>query len=327
MASNSSFGNATRRPWSQLVWPRLLAVALLLGGCTSGTGTHTASPATSVPDAATATASMDVPSTTSRPATAGAASIGSVPRFSHIVVAVVENHGYDQVIATPDAPFLNSLAISGVVLTQSYALTHPSEPNYLALFSGSTQGLTDDSCPHSYAGPNLAAALIRAGQTFTGYSEDLPSAGFTGCHSGPYARRHNPWVNFPALPSLLNQPMTAFPADYSALPSISFVIPNVDNDMHDGSVSQGDQWLRAHLGSYATWAASHNSLLIITADEDDNGHDNRIPTILVGAHLRLGPSATRVNHYSLLRTLLASFGLPAFGQTAGALPISGIWAR
>jgi hypothetical protein len=187
------------------------------------------------------------------------------------------------------------------------------------------QGLTDDSCPHNYAAPNLATALIAAGRTFIGYSESLPSVGFTGCSSGPYARKHNPWVNFSALPSAVNQPMTAFPADFAALPSVSFVMPNLDDDMHDGSVRQGDQWLRAHLGPYARWAVNHDSLLIITADEDDTGHDNRIPTIRFGAHVRSGPTTARTNHYGLLRTLLASFALAPFGQAANASPITTLW--
>ena len=73
----------------------------------------------------------------------------------------MENHAYSEILGQPDAPYLNSLARSGAVLTQSYAVTHPSEPNYLALFSGSTQGLSDDSCPHTFDCPNLAVALHR----------------------------------------------------------------------------------------------------------------------------------------------------------------------
>jgi acid phosphatase len=242
------------------------------------------------------------------------------------VVAVLENHAYTEIIDRQSAPFLNSLAARGALLTQSYAITHPSEPNYLAMFSGSTQGLTDDSCPHNYTGPNLAAALLAAGRSFTGYSEDLPAAGFTGCSNGGYARKHNPWVNFTALPSSVNQPLTAFPSDLSLLPSVSFVIPNLDNDMHDGTVAEGDQWLQAHLGEYADWSTAHNSLLIVTADEDDRDHDNRIPTILTGAHVKPGQYSVRIDHYGLLRTLLASYQLAPFAAAAQAPPLTGIWA-
>ena len=248
-----------------------------------------------------------------------------MPRFAHIIVVILENHAYSEIVQAGDAPFLNGLAASGAVMTQSYAITHPSQPNYLALFSGSTQQLTDDSCPHNYSGPNLAGALLAAGGTFGGYSDSLPSVGFTGCSSGPYVRKHNPWVDFPALPAAVNQPMSAFPSNFGQLPDVSFVVPNLDHDMHDGSISQGDQWLQTHLGNYARWAAGHDSLLIVTADEDDNGHGNRIPTIFAGAHVRPGPSAVRTDHYGLLRTLLDSFGLPAFGQATEARPITAIW--
>jgi hypothetical protein len=260
------------------------------------------------------------------PAATRAAPAPGLPRFDHIVVVVVENHAYSEIMGQQSAPFLNSLAARGALLTQSYAVAHPSEPNYLALFSGSSQGLTDDSCPHRYTGPNLAAALLAAGLSFTGYSEDLPAAGFSGCSSGSYARKHNPWVDFPALPAGLNQPLTAFPADPSRLPTVSFVIPNLDNDMHDGTVAQGDRWLAAHLGSYADWSTAHNSLLIVTADEDDYGHGNRIATILAGAHVRPGRYATRLDHYGLLRTLLASYQLAPFGAAARAGALTGIWA-
>jgi acid phosphatase len=241
-------------------------------------------------------------------------------------VVVLENHAYSQLVGRDSAPFLNSLITRGALLTRSSAITHPSEPNYLAMFSGSTQGLTDDSCPHRYAGLTLAGALLAAGLSFTGYSEGLPAAGFTGCSSGSYARKHAPWVNFPALPSSINQPLTAFPAELDRLPTVSFVIPDLDNDMHDGTVAQGDRWLRDHLGEYAEWSTNHNSLLIVTADEDDNGHGNRIATILTGAQVRPGRYSTPTDHYRLLRTVLASYRLAPFGAAAQARPLTDLWA-
>jgi phosphatidylinositol-3-phosphatase len=238
---------------------------------------------------------------------------------------MLENHPYGELIGTSSTPFLTSLASAGAVLTQSYAITHPSEPNYLALFSGSTQGLSDDSCPHTFTGPNLGSSLLAAGDTFTGYSESLPSVGYTGCTTGAYARKHSPWVNFAALPAGVNQPMTAFPANFAQLPSLAFVIPNLNDDMHDGTIAQADQWLKAHLGAYVTWMTTHNSLLIVTTDEDDRSHANHITTIVVGAHVRPGLDNTHTNHYGLLRTLLDSFGLSPFAGAASAAPITGFW--
>src|SRR6185312_2806849 len=141
-----------------------------------------------------------------------------------------------------------------------------------ALFSGSTQGTTDDTCPQSFAANNLGNQLITAGFTFAGYSETMPSNGYTGCTSGTsgYARKHNPWSDFTDLSSSTNLMYTAFPSDFTTLPTLSFVIPNLCNDMHDCSITTGDTWLKNNLDAYVTWAKTHNSLLIVTWDEDDS---------------------------------------------------------
>jgi acid phosphatase len=249
-----------------------------------------------------------------------------VPSWDHVVVVVLENKASGEIVGNPDAPFLTQLAGGGLQLANSYAITHPSEPNYLALFSGSTHGITDDACPVAVAGPNLASALLARQRTFVGYSESLPRPGYAGCSDGSYARKHNPWADFAALPASLNQPMTAFPADPARLPNVAFVIPNLDNDMHDGSIAQGDRWLRERLDSYVTWAGSHNSALVVTTDEDDSSAANHITTLLVGAHLPTGVYHPRINHYGLLRTLLDAFGLAPFGGAVAAAAVTGVYS-
>jgi PKD repeat protein len=239
---------------------------------------------------------------------------------------VEENRSESHIIGNPDAPYITALANQNANFTQSFAETHPSQPNYLALFSGSTQGVTDDSCPQSFSTDNLASQLLAAGRTFAGYSESLPSVGYTGCASGKYARKHNPWVNWPAVPTSANQPFTAFPTDYSTLPDVSFVIPNLDNDMHDGTIAQGDTWLQNNLGGYIDWAKTHNSLLILTWDEDDNSGMNQIPTVFAGQRVVPGQYSESINHYSMLRTLEDAFGLPALGAAATASPILDVWS-
>jgi acid phosphatase len=296
---------------------RVLACAALLlaAACTSSARPPSHSAAPRLPSAARGLPSRSVD---------GAAAT-AVPRFAHLVVVVEENRSYSDVLGNRAAPFINGLARTGVVLTNSYGVRHPSEPNYLALFSGSTHGLTDDSCPRTYAGNNLASQLRAHGQSFVGYAESLPQPGFLGCSAGPYARKHAPWTDF-KLPASLGVPMTAFPGDYSKLPRVAFVIPNVDSDMHDGTIAAGDTWLRSHLGSYVSWARTHNSLLIVTWDEDDFTATNRIPGVFVGAHLRPGRYARRVDHYTMLRTIEAACGLPAIGRAADRAPISTVWA-
>jgi phosphatidylinositol-3-phosphatase len=254
------------------------------------------------------------------------ATAGSVPQPAHTVVVMLENRAYGQVIGSPDAPFLNELARSGALFSHSYAITHPSEPNYLALFSGSTQGVTSDACPVSFTAPNLASRLLAAGQTFTGYAEDLPGTGSPVCSAGEYARKHVPWADFRNLPRSVSQPFSSFPVtDFTLLPTVSFVIPNLCNDMHDCSVATGDAWLRAHLRGYATWAMTHDSLLIVTFDEDDGTQVNQIPTIFVGQQVRPGTYSERITHYRVLATIEAAYGLPRVGNSASVAPISDIW--
>jgi phosphatidylinositol-3-phosphatase len=166
-----------------------------------------------------------------------------------------------------------------------------------------------------------------------GYSEDLPSIGYVGCTNGyaglplgeTYARKHSPWVDFSNLPSTVNVPFTSFPKDYNKLPTLSFVIPNLNHDMHNGSIQLGDTWLRDQIDPYAQWAKTHNSLLIVTWDEDDQSEQNRVSTFIVGANIRTGIYNESVNHYGLLRTVEDLYDLPHLGQSASATPITDIW--
>jgi hypothetical protein len=254
---------------------------------------------------------------------------GSVPTPDHVVVAVMENHAYNQIIGSSSAPYINALKSGGAVLTSSYAITHPSQPNYFALFSGATQGITDDGCYTAgfSSAPNLASELAAAGKTWGSYNESLPSQGSTTCTSGDYARKHNPWFGFSNVPASSAKTFAQFPADYTTLPKVSFVIPNLCSDMHDCSVSTGDTWLKNHLGAYATWAATHNSVLIVTFDEDNRLSGNKIATVLYGQPVKAGgTSATTYNHYDVLRTIEDMYGTSHAGNAASASDITGIWA-
>jgi hypothetical protein len=258
-----------------------------------------------------------------------AAAVASIPTPAHIVVVVEENHSNTGVIGNKSAPYVNSLAAAGALMTQSFAVTHPSEPNYLALFAGSTFGLASDACPvNAGVAPNLGSELLAGGYTFAGFAEDLPAVGSPACGAGKYARKHAPWVNFTNVPPACSVPFSSFNArgDYSSLPTVSFVIPNLDNDMHDGTIAQADTWLSANLSRYASWAGANNSLLIVTWDEDDNGANNQIPTIIYGAGVQTGTYSEPVSHYNVLSTLEQMYGLPKTGLAANAPAISDIWA-
>jgi acid phosphatase len=264
------------------------------------------------------------------------------PTWDHIVIVIDENKSVTQVLGNPvDAPYLNNtLKAGGAMLAEMYAITHPSQPNYLHLFSGANQGVTtnfDTSELTPFHTPNLAAELVAVGRTFTGYSENLPSVGYTGFEFdvGLYSRRHNPWVNWQAddapannhLPPSMNQPFSAFPMTpetFGNLPSVSIVIPNNVNNMHNGPVSRGDAWLQSNLGAYAEWAKENNSLLIVTFDEDDYNFRNRIPTVFYGAHVVAGAvvEGTWTLH-NLLHTIEESNGTAHAGTSNDVRSIVG----
>ena len=247
------------------------------------------------------------------------------PRPDHIVLVMFENKNYSS-MTTSAAPYANSLAAQGAKFTKAFGITHPSQPNYIAMISGSTQGVTDDSCPHNFTGKeNLAHQLIAAGFTFNGYSETMPSDGYTGCASGNYVRKHNGWVNFDNVPASSNLTYASFPTDFTKLPTVSFVSPNLCNDMHDCSIGTGDTWLKTHMDAYAQWAKTHNSLLIVTFDEDNFTSVNQIFTAFVGQHVKPGAYADQINHYSVLRTIEDAYGLTPINGAASAATIGNVW--
>jgi phosphatidylinositol-3-phosphatase len=255
-----------------------------------------------------------------------------------VVVVIEENHGYDQIVGNQNAPFINLLANEGALFTNAHGVRHPSQPNYLALFSGSTQGVTDDSPVHGtpLKTPNLAAALIGHGYTFTGFSESQPGVGSTvQSANGLYLRKHNPWSNWqssnPApnqLSASVNETFASFPSDFERLPTVAFVVPNINNDEHGNEtisdqqlIRMSDDWLEKHLGLYVQWAKSHNSLLIVTWDEDNYTPANHIPTILVGSNVKSGKYDQRIDHYNVLRMIEDFYGLPHIGASGTAAPI------
>ncbi|MFI5911734.1 alkaline phosphatase family protein [Dactylosporangium sp. NPDC051541] len=283
-----------------------IAALLVLAGCGADPKPAPSPPPASVPPSP--------PASAPRP--------GSSAAPGHVVVAVFENKSDHQLAGRADAPYLNSLMARAAVFTDAHGVAHPSQPNYLALFSGSTQGVTDDHCPvRAGAAPNVAQQLQTAGYTFGGYSEGLPSPGYRGCSSGRYAAKHNPWADFDSVPDAANQPYSAWPADFARLPTVAFVIPDLCDDMHDCSIATGDAWARTHLEPYAQWAATHDSWLIVTFDEDDGTAGNGILTLVAGAGVTPGPRTGRVDHYSILRAIEDRYGLPPLGRAATAPPL------
>jgi phosphatidylinositol-3-phosphatase len=289
-----------------------------------------------------------------------AAMAANLPNYDHIVIVVEENKDFEQIIGNPSAAYLNKLAAEGAVLTRMFAEEHNSEGNYFWLFSGSNQnvGFRDVVPKVKFTAANLGAALIAKGLTFKGYSQSLPAIGSDvvatpeGCsYPCVYGRKHVPWISFANVPdgttvaTSSNLRFADFPADYSELPTVAFVVPDMKNDMHNGETSEnvpdGDKWLERNLDRYYQWAKTHNSLLIVTFDENDDetdyvgltdpaispdnaskrGLQNRIATIFAGARVKAGyRDADPLTHINILRTIEAIYGLPKSGmQQANAL--------
>jgi len=285
----------------------------------------------------------------------------TLPRYDHIVIVVEENKDFDQIIGSAAAPYLNKLSSEGASLARMFGEEHPSEGNYFWLFSGDNQsvGFFDQVPRAKFTTSSLGEQLIKKGLSFKGYSQSLPSIGSEvdvtplGCrYPCVYGRKHVPWISFANIPNgttvetSSNLRFADFPSDYTQLPTVAFVIPDLDHDMHNGAVKDsvpvGDLWLQQNLDGYYQWAKSHESLLIVTFDENDDKdgyrgltdpsvspyhdqsrHDlqNRIATIFAGAHVKPNyAEPAGMTHVSLLRTIEAMYGLPKSGaQQSNAL--------
>jgi hypothetical protein len=258
----------------------------------------------------------------------------TIPKPDHIVVLIEENHAYEQIIGSDSARYINSLIKdpSSATFTKSFAITYGSQVDYLDLYSGANQGAGGAGHPidEPFITPNLGRQLIDAGKSYSTYSQSLPSTGYNGDTYLGYVRIHNPAANWMGtntnqIPRTTNKRFTAFPTDYTQLPIVSFVIPNVDHDMHDGTISEGDLWLKKNMDNYIQWAKTHNSLFILTFDEDDGKHSNHITTIFSGSAVKGGQDTTQIKHYNILRTIEDMYGLPHAGNAAFVKPITNCW--
>ncbi|MEO8087849.1 MAG: alkaline phosphatase family protein [Bacteroidota bacterium] len=258
----------------------------------------------------------------------------TLPAPDHIVICIMENKGYPQIIDSfAIAPYINALAYDplSALFTQSYALAHPSQPNYLDFFSGSNQGITNNNVPAShFTTPNLARSLLDAGKTFVTYSQNLPYTGSDTIRSGNYERKHNPVANWMGtginqVPDTCSQPFTNFPTDFNLLPTVSYVIPDQANDMHNGTITAGDTWVATNLDAYVQWAKANNSLFILTFDEDNASYNNRIVTIFCGPMVNPGQYSKFINHYSVLRTIEDMYALKHAGHSVDVASVKECW--
>ena len=248
---------------------------------------------------------------------------GATRSYSHVVWIIEENVGYG-VIGSSAAPYLNHLVSQCGLTTNDHATGHPSLPNYIALTSGSMQGITDDNEPSSHP-LNVPSIFSQLQGRWRTYAESMPQA-CDRTTSGNYAARHNPAVYYVNLGAACAKDDVALPSNPSFAAPFTVVIPNVCNDMHSCSVSTGDQWLRAFVPKVLTSPQyrSGSLVLAITFDENDSDSANQIPTIVMAPSVPRGLKVKAAfTHYSLLRTTEQILHLPFLGGAAGARSMIG----
>lgn len=295
-----------------------------------------------------------------------------IPRYQHIFVVVMENHNYAQIIGNVHAPYINELAQQYALATHYDGVTHPSEPNYVALIGGNYFGIQNDG-PYTtniVQAPSLADQLTAAGLTWKAYQQSLPYAGYLGTtyptNDPLYASKHNPFLNFAGIQrastAQLAQeivPDTQLATDLAAnrAPTFSFITPDLCHDMHGGAtacpyadnadnpndandialVSTGDEYVRSIVGAIVgsrTWQGGNDAIVVVWDENDNFDNPNsaesyegccdavpgggRVPAIVITNHhsgRRAIKDATPYNHYALLRTIQAAFGLGCLAYT------------
>ncbi|MFB9577845.1 alkaline phosphatase family protein [Streptomyces yanii] len=280
----------------------LVASAVLAVTALSGTVSSAAADATADSTAATTSST--------------AAAVG-VPRPDHVVMVMMENKGYDDILNNPSTkpqdqvPYIKSLEAQGASFTDSYGLQHPSLPNYYALLSASDIVKSNAyPAPSSVDTDNLANQLVTHGYTFANHANQAkPTQWFRFKTTPGTAANLNP------MDKRLEQFPTT-PEGFEKLPTVSFVVGNGDQSMHDGTLAQGDAWVKKTFDSYMQWAKTHNSLFVLTWDEDNFTPVNRIPTLMVGPMVKAGEYSERINHYNVTKTLLDMYGLDHINHTA-----------
>lgn len=261
-------------------------------------------------------------------------SAGPLPSFGRVYLIVLENHPYDEVIRDSDAPYLNSLAGQGALATAYYAVERPSQPNYIALFSGDTHGMTDNNV-QDLGAPNLADQLEAGGRTWSVTAENVPDGCFAGEFAsdgrdgpGTYARKHEPAISFTSIsgnPARCGRihDLTAFdPAEAD----FQLIVPNLCHKAHDCDLSVADQFLAGFVPRILDSAAFQDrGVLFITFDEGDRD-DARIPLIVVGQGVRPGTRSADVGtHYAWLRTVQDAWGLSCLAKSCDAGNLSGLF--
>jgi acid phosphatase len=282
------------------------ALALSLAGCGGQ------APAAQPRHSSTARLSASSP-TSSTSSTSSTGSTGSTATSSRkvtkLLVFVIENHSLGEMKA--QMPFTWRLARRFAYATDYHGIRHPSLPNYLAIAGGSTFGVADDNPPsaHKIKGRSVFGQALANGRTAKLYADGMPADCALASGGDNYAVKHNPWAYFVDERHACNRydvPLPALATDVSNghLPNAGMVVPNLQHDAHDGTLAAADTWLRnkVNMIRQGTDWTSGRLAIVITADEDDSQHGNRVLTVVASKSTPHGRVVkTRLNHYSLTR--------------------------
>lgn len=267
----------------------------------------------------------------------------TAPAPKHIVVMVFENHEADSIMAPhSDAPYFRSLARGSVTLSRLFATSHPSLPNYLALTSGSTHGITSDCTTCFVGGTNIVDQLERSAISWRAYMESMPEPCSTAASDGTYAMKHNPFMYYRNVRNDAHRchkvvPLRRLTSDLhtDSLPTFAWITPNLCHDMHNCAVATGDRFLRTWVPKILP-ALGSNGILIVLFDEGTTSagccHGQAAGGHIAG--IIAGPGAgvrvtirTRVSQYSILKLIEDAWGLRELRGAADAPAIEGWNAR
>jgi phosphatidylinositol-3-phosphatase len=276
----------------------------------------------------------DAPTSVAAPAPAPRASAGK----SRLIVLVMENKEYGQIIGNRDAPYENALAHRYALAGRYYGITHPSLPNYLALIGGSTFRIRSNctSCP--VRAKNLVDQLEAAHVSWRGYMEGMPGPCFRGGFAGRYAKKHNPFAYFENITQDSARCSKVVPFGLldrdlrrNRLPTFTWITPDLCHDTHDCSIREGDRFLARLVPRLLRRLGPHGVFLLLWDEgTSSRGGGGRIPAIVAGRDVRRGHlSRVRLDHYSTLRTIEDAFGLPHLRGAAsrGRRPLDSLFRR
>lgn len=256
------------------------------------------------------------------------------PPSTRVFVVLEENHSFADVIGNSGMPYLNSLASKYALGGQYFADAHPSLPNYFMLTTGRTETNNNDFAG-TISDDNIVRELVKANKTWRAYAESLPSVGYTGGDVYPYFKHHDPFVYFSEVIGTSQAgnvvPFSQFSSDLanSQLPDFSFIIPNVLDDAHDGTLTAADQWLSTNIDPLIKSSAFQSgAVLIIVFDESEDtdlAHGGgQVPFVIVGPQIKSGyRSSNFYQHQSTLRLVLSTLGVESFPGAAASAPDMG----